>query len=433
MTYPETLDYLFSQLPMFQRIGPAAYKKDLTNILALSERLGQPHLAYPCIHIAGTNGKGSVTHLLSAALQAAGYKVGVYTSPHYKDFRERIKVNGAYISEQAVIDFTIAHRDFFETQQPSFFEMATAMAFDHFRNEQVDVAVIETGLGGRLDSTNIITPLLSVITNISFDHQQFLGDTLPLIAGEKAGIIKPGVPVVIGERHEETDPVFINKALSTQSDIVFAQDMVKTVPQGGDFEHSQYAVAINGALEFDQLACGLWGRYQVKNVTTSIAALWRLKQLGYFNITKNNIQTGFRDIKHSTNIMGRWDILSKKPLALADSAHNRAGLQELTSQIKEISYQKLHFVFGMVNDKDPGLVLDLLPKDAVYYFCKADIPRGLPAEDLQEIAKDSGLYGNSYPSVQSAFKHALSQAQPDDLVLVSGSVFVVAEVLGTTQ
>lgn len=434
MTYLETLNYLFAQLPMFQRIGPAAFKKDLTNTLALAEHLGNPQHKFPCIHVAGTNGKGSVSHLLAAICQAAGLKTGLYISPHYKDFRERIKINGNYIPKTQVVDFVEINKKTIEKIEPSFFELCVVMAFDHFAREQVDIAIIEVGLGGRLDSTNIITPQLSVITNISYDHQNMLGDTLTLIAGEKAGIIKPGVPVVIGETHPESAPVFLKKAGETGSAIVFADqvfrlsekpsaDTAGLLPQS-----SQYDVFKNDLPFLQDLELETAGPYQQKNLVTALQA-WDLlrPQIPYLN--EPALRHGLKHLKSLTRFIGRWEIIGQNPTILCDSAHNEAGLKVTFAKIKTLNFKKLHIVTGFVNDKSVEDVLDLFPTAARYYFAKADIPRGLEAAVLKEKAAVVGLRGRAYSSVPNALKAARRAAAAEDMIVVIGSIFVVAEVL----
>lgn len=427
--YQETLTYLYRQLPMFQRVGSAAFKKDLTNIIALCEALGQPHQKFPSIHIAGTNGKGSTTHLLGAMLQASGLKVGLYTSPHYKDFRERIKINGKLISKQTIIEFVGKHKDLFERIQPSFFEITVALAFDYFARQKVDVAIIETGLGGRLDSTNIITPLLSVITNISFDHQQFLGDTLPLIASEKAGIIKQNVPVVIGETQKETKAVFIETAKKKNAPIVFADKNVMVVEKDNRAYHTLYFVK-GRIFNFDNLIVNLMGSYQQKNIATALQAVATLnKNTAFPTITEKAVEEGLFNLKSLTYFIGRWQKLGEQPTVICDSGHNQAGVEQILQQLGKIKYQNLHFVLGMVNDKDIGKILKLLPKTARYYFVKADIPRGLDAKILQEKAIQFGLEGRRYSSVKNGLKAAKRWATSEDLIFVGGSTFVVAEVV----
>jgi dihydrofolate synthase/folylpolyglutamate synthase len=445
MTYRETLDFLYAQLPMYHRIGAAAYKKDLTNTLALCEYLGNPHLKFRSIHVGGTNGKGSVSHMLAAVCQAAGLKTGLYISPHYKDFRERIKVNGRYIPRRQVIDFVEKSREAIEKIQPSFFELCVAMAFDHFARERVDVAVVEVGLGGRLDSTNVITPLLSVITNISYDHQNMLGDTLPEIAFEKAGIIKPNVPVVIGETHPESAPVFLKKAAETGSEIIFADRHFEAREKGEkNWKSTFYDVFKDGKLFLENLEVDAAGPFQAKNVATAIQAL---------EVVSNNLpmldlhalQAGLKNLRPLTQFIGRWQIIGTNPTILCDSAHNEAGLKMAFEKIAQLTTYdlrlttddfklqtpnfKLHVVTGFVNDKDVDKILGLFPKNARYYFAKADIPRGLEATLLQEKAASQGLKGRAYSSVKNALKAAKRAAAPQDLIVIIGSIFVVAEVI----
>ena len=425
--YQEVIDYLFRQLPMFQRQGPMAFKKDLTNILALSEALGNPHRRFPSIHIAGTNGKGSTAHMLSAALQGMGYKVGLYTSPHYRDFRERIKINGEMIAKEEVIRFVEECRPLFTQIQPSFFEIGVAMAFRYFAVERVDIAVIETGLGGRLDSTNIITPLLSVITNISFDHEQFLGNTLEAIAGEKAGIIKPGVPVVIGEQHPETEPVFRRKAEEQQSDIIFADQHYHAILQKGEVRQSTYRVMKDGHLRFRELVVNLTGAYQSLNLQTVLQAVEWLPVP--FRPQDEELQIGFKQLRKLTNFMGRWQVLGEEPLTICDSAHNESGLRKMIFQLQGIPCRNLLIVLGMVRDKDLGKLLPLFPVTATYFFCKPQVPRGLDEKMLQQEAAEYGLLGATYPSVAAALQAARNSAKRNDVIFVGGSTFVVAEVI----
>lgn len=424
MSYPETLTYLYSRLPMYHRVGAVAFKKDLTNTLALCAHLGDPHRQFPSVHVAGTNGKGSVSHMLAAIAQAAGLKVGLYTSPHYKDFRERIKVNGQLMSRKAVVDFVANNRDALEQIQPSFFEATVAMAFDHFAREKVDLAIVEVGLGGRLDSTNVITPLLSVITNISYDHMDMLGDTLPLIAAEKAGIIKPGVPVVIGESHPETIPVFTQKAQMMDSPIVFAEQHVRVAEKPADMlAHSLFDVWIDGALTYPNLLVHAAGPYLPANLTTLLEAWRHLPQ-----VSETAMRYGLEHLQTLTRYMGRWQFIGDRPMILCDSAHNEAGLRSAFSRICNMPYQTLHVVTGFVQDKDLNKALPLFPVHARYYFAKADIPRGLDAETLRLQAENHGLHGRAYRSVKHALRAARRAASPDDLIVVIGSIFVVAEI-----
>lgn len=429
MNYQETIQWLFSQLPMFQRVGSQAFKKDLGNITALCEHLEQPQKKFKSVHLAGTNGKGSTAHILSAILQTAGYKVGLYTSPHYRDFRERIKINGQYISEQKVIDFVANNQEAFEEIKPSFFEMTVAMAFDYFHKEKVDIAIIETGLGGRLDSTNIITPLLSIITNIGMDHEAMLGDTLPLIAGEKAGIIKANIPVIIGESHPETAPVFIKKADKENAPILFVDEVVEAELVERNIQKARYSIFSESYnLNFQELLFDLTGTYQIHNLKTALLATFFLQKEN-FVITATHIRTACADVQKISTLLGRWQVLSQSPLTICDSGHNGHGLQYTVNALEELNKEQIHFVFGTVNDKDLTKVFPLLPKAAIYYFCKANIPRGLEATILQNAAKEQGLNGQAYTSVQEAFQAAQAEAGDNDCVFVGGSIFVVGEVV----
>ena len=388
---------------MYQRQGGPALKKDLTNSIAFSKHLGVPERKYSSIHVAGTNGKGSTSHMLAAVLQNAGYRVGLYTSPHLKDFRERIRVNGTMISEEEVVEFVGRNKNFLEEHRLSFFELTVGMAFDHFANQKVDIAVVEVGLGGRLDSTNIITPLVSVITNIGLDHTQFLGETLPEIAFEKGGIIKTGIPVVIGEVQPETFPVFEKLAEERGAPLFIAE-------QEDDSD----------------LKTDLIGAYQRKNAQTAIKTLELLKDKG-FEISTDHIREGFMLIAETTGLKGRYQVLRLNPKVICDTAHNREGLELVLDQVAQEGAKRLHFVLGMVNDKDLTTVLPLFPKDASYYFCRPDIPRGLDAKTLKETAKDFDLIGDVYGGVEKAYQAALESADPEDLIYVGGSTFVVAE------
>jgi len=429
MDYQETLQYLYHQLPMFQRIGPKAFKKDLNNIIALCEYLGQPHQSFKSIHIAGTNGKGSTAHALAAVLQQAGYKVGLYSSPHYRDFRERIKINGEYIPQQNVVDFVAEHRTYFEELKPSFFEMTVALAFHYFAQQKVDIAIIEVGLGGRLDSTNVLSPILSVITNISFDHTNMLGNTLPLIAAEKAGIIKHNTPVVIGEIQEETRPIFEAKAKEMKAPIHFAEQIYLLKNVEKHLTYQQFDVYKNGALQYSKVKSDLQANYQLKNLVTALQCLEMLSKLD-FKISIEDIYTGLKSVKKISKLLGRWHILSEKnPTIIADSAHNIAGIQYAIQQIEAIDFQHLHFVFGTVNDKEPDKILKELPSHATYYFCKANVPRGLNAQKLKEKAAEFELQGEAYVSVEEALKAAKTVANNEDLIYIGGSIFVVAEIV----
>lgn len=404
MTYQETLDWMFAQLPMFQQQGASAYKKDLTNTILLSTHLGNPEKKLQFIHVAGTNGKGSTSSMMASVLQEAGYKVGLYTSPHLKDFRERIKINGSEISKEFVVDFIADNKSFFEENQLSFFEMTVGLAFDYFVKEKVDVTVIEVGMGGRLDSTNIITPLVSVITNIGFDHTQFLGNTLEAIAGEKAGIIKPNVPVVIGEYTDETKPVFLAKAKECGSDIYFASDLIQ-----------------------EDYPCGLLGDYQFYNKKTVVQTIDVLKE--HFIVSEEHLKKGLLNVVNNTGLLGRWQQLRSNPKVICDTAHNSHGLKIVLNQIAKEKYDKLFFVLGVVNDKDLDSVLPLFAKKANYFFCKPNILRGLDAEVLCEKAAAFGLKGKVCDSVSIAYREALRAAGENDFVYIGGSTFVVAEII----
>lgn len=426
-SYRATLEFLYSQLPMFQRLGAAAYKKDLTNIAALCEALGNPQDQYEVVHVAGTNGKGSTCFMLSAILQASGLKTGLCISPHYRDFRERARINGEYIPKAFIVDFVERIKPVLEEVQPSFFEMSTALAFDYFAHEKVDIAVIETGLGGRLDSTNIVKPALAVITNIGFDHMEYLGDTLPLIASEKAGIIKKGIPVVIGEVIPETRPVFEEKAKSVHAPLFFAAERWRAEFVSGSENLTVFDIYKDENLNIGRLSVNLSGTFQAKNLQTTMEAVEVLKKS--FPIQELHIRDGLSNLRALTGFMGRWDTIGHQPLVLCDSAHNAQGLEMVLDELRGHTYRQLHIVFGMVKDKSPQAVLSLLPKDAVYYFCKADIPRGLDAGELRMYAREFSLEGRAYVGVKQALRAAKKRAQKEDIILVTGSIFVVAEVL----
>ncbi len=431
MTYDQTLDYLYSQLPMFQRIGSAAYKDNLDNTIAICSLLNNPEHKFRSVHIAGTNGKGSTSHILASILQSGGLIVGLYTSPHLKDFRERIKINGEMISQQYVVDFVEKHKSDFENIKPSFFEMTVGLAFDYFANEKVDIAVIEVGLGGRLDSTNVIKPLLSVITNISFDHTALLGNTLEKIASEKAGIIKPGTPVIIGETDVITKSVFLEKAKQENAEIIFADQLFSAENvrhHNSDRLYLTMDVEKQGQLIYKGLESELPGLYQQKNILTALSTVEVLNKKG-FQLTEAIVRRGIKNVIRKTGLLGRWQILSNKPLVIADTGHNEAGIKEVLKQISSTPHTQLHFVIGMVNDKDSSGILKLLPKDATYYFCKAQIPRALEAEELSKQAKVFDLKGNVYNSVAEALTSAKANAKENDLVFVGGSTFTVAEVV----
>lgn len=432
------LNWMYEQLPMYHRVGQAAYKANLDNTLLLDAHLGSPHRRFRTIHVGGTNGKGSVSHMLASVLQEAGYKTGLYTSPHLKDFRERIKINGEMIPEEYVVRFIKKHHDFFTSIHPSFFEMTVAMAFQYFADQEVDIAVIEVGLGGRLDSTNIISPLVSVITNISWDHTALLGDTLEKIAAEKAGIIKPGIPVVIGSRDKHSAPVFEEKAQSSHSPLSFASEVWSIEPA----TDSLYTIQRNKQTPQNTpdnpgtnslrsatytLQPDLRGHYQRKNIPTVLEALLVLREAG-LTIPDDAIGSGIERTVANTGLYGRWQILSKEPLTVCDTAHNVDGVTEVMRQIKETPCRKLHIVWGMVNDKDIDHVLDLLPRDACYYFTKASIPRALDETILATQAEAKGLYGNTYPGVPEALQAARLAAHPEDMIYIGGSTFIVAEI-----
>jgi dihydrofolate synthase/folylpolyglutamate synthase len=433
MSYSKTLDYLYSRLPMFHRIGSAAYKANLDNTIAICKLLGNPENKFKSIHIAGTNGKGSTSHMIASVLQSAGYKTGLYTSPHLKDFRERIKINGKMIPKQYIVKFVEQYKNDFERIEPSFFEWTVGLAFDYFAKQKVDVAVIEVGLGGRLDSTNVITPELSLITNISYDHMALLGDTLPKIAAEKAGIIKPGIPVVIGEAQGKVKDVFVERAKTVKAPVYFAAqeykvENIRTVNRKAAPSLLCTDITHNKKILYKDLECELAGMYQRKNIPAVIKAIDLLNGTR-FNIPEKALRAGISSVVSQTGLLGRWQIISRKPLTIADTGHNEAGMKEVLAQLEQTPHKKLHFVLGMVNDKDISKILSMLPKDAVYYFCRPVIPRGLDQEELRAQASAAGLKGESYASVAEALKYAQREAKPGTLVFVGGSTFVVAEVV----
>ena len=459
MTYSETLDYLFNSLPMYHRIGQAAYKADITNTVSLMHHLGNPERRFRSIHVAGTNGKGSVSHMLASILMQAGYKVGLYTSPHLVDFRERIRINGAMIPQEEVTRFVELHKDYMQSLQLSFFEMTVGLAFDYFATQQVDVAVIEVGMGGRLDSTNVIMPDLSIITNIGFDHTQFLGNTLPLIAGEKAGIIKPGVPVVIGETHPETRPVFEQKAAEMGAPIYFADDNYRIIAQpappslqSSDLRFTVEKMGIeNGELRIEnypsaaalnvtgdtpaqfsilnsQFTCPLSGSYQLKNLATLFQALELLPTVGY-TISPDNIRNGIARVVQDTGLHGRWEKMDEHPLTICETAHNADGVRAMLQKLGEIPYHHLHLIYGCVNDKDFRSILQMLPHDrTTYYYTQPSVPRALPVSQLTLAAAECGMAGQPFATVGEAIRSARAAADPRyDLVLVTGSIFLVAD------
>ena len=452
MTYSETLDYLFNSLPMYHRIGQAAYKADITNTVSLMHHLGNPERRFRSIHVAGTNGKGSVSHMLASILMQAGYKVGLYTSPHLVDFRERIRINGAMIPQEEVTRFVELHKDYMQSLQLSFFEMTVGLAFDYFATQQVDVAVVEVGMGGRLDSTNVIMPDLSIITNIGFDHTQFLGNTLPLIAGEKAGIIKPGVPVVIGETHPETRPVFEQKAAEMGAPIYFADDRYRIIAQpeppslqSSDLRFTVEKMGIeNGELRIEnypsaaalnvtgdtpaQFTCPLSGSYQLKNLATLFQALELLPTVGYA-LSPDNIRNGIARVVQDTGLHGRWEKMDEHPLTICETAHNADGVRAMLQKLGEMPYHHLHLIYGCVNDKDFRSILQMLPHDrTIYYYTQPSVPRALPVAQLAEAAASCGMAGEAFSQVADAIRAARANADPrHDLVLVTGSIFLVAD------
>lgn len=424
MNYKETIEFLFNSTPVFEHVGASAYKEGLYNTHVLDEHFGHPHRRFRTIHVAGTNGKGSCSHTLAAILQAEGYRVGLYTSPHLKDFRERIRVNGIPVSQQYVINFVANERPFFEPLHPSFFELTTAMAFKYFAEQAVDIAVIEVGLGGRLDCTNIIQPLLSVITNISLDHTQFLGDTLAKIASEKAGIIKAHTPVIIGEDVPETRGVFLGKAKELDAPIVFAQDEVQVIsceelPNGHRLYHTHSFGTIEGELG---------GAYQQKNTSTVLTACRLLSDMGVLK-QKDNINKGFLNVCNSTGLLGRWQTLQESPRVICDTGHNVGGWQWLAQQIMHQPCKNLRIVFGMVDDKDIDTVMGMLPKNAVYYWTQATTHRAIPVGHVKAKGAQFGLRGTPWPTVAAAYQAAMSDAETDDFIFIGGSSYIVADLL----
>ena len=406
MNYQETTNWMFNQLPMYQLQGASAYKKDLTNAHLLVNHLDNPHKNINCIHVAGTNGKGSTSHMLASILQEAGYKVGLYTSPHLKDFRERIKINGIEISEEFVCDFINQNKVFFESNDMSFFEMTVGLAFDYFAKEKVDIALVEVGMGGRLDATNVIIPLVSVITNIGLDHTQFLGNTLEAIANEKAGIIKTKIPVIIGEYTDETKAVFLAKAKENHSEIYFASDLIQ-----------------------EPLTSDLIGDYQVHNTKTVLQTVTIINSQKKFKISEANVKSGLLNVVKNTGLEGRWQQLGEFPKIICDTAHNKNGLKIVIKQIQKEKFDTLHIILGVVNDKDLDKILPLFPTNAIYYFCKPNIPRGLGSQILKEKATQFGLTGKVYNSVSESYTKALQNASKSDFIFIGGSTFVVAEIL----
>jgi dihydrofolate synthase/folylpolyglutamate synthase len=426
MTYTETVEYLFNSTPMFQNVGSAGYKEGLDNTITLDNHFDNPHKKFKTIHIGGTNGKGSCSHTIAAILQSAGYKVGLFTSPHLVDFRERIRINGVMIPEQYVVDFVENEKDFFEPLHPSFFELTTALAFKYFAENNVDIAVIEVGLGGRLDCTNIISPILSVITNIGFDHIQFLGNTLEKIASEKAGIIKNNTPVVIGETTPETRTVFIQKATSTNSAIYLAEENDIILSH----QHSH-----NGGIDYETKTYGtihgeLSGLCQIKNTATILTAINVLAKIG-FAIQPENIIEGFKHVCELTGLRGRWEKIEENPITICDTGHNVNGLEYIVKQLQQQKYEKLHIVFGMVNDKDIEGVLSIMPKDATYYFCQASVKRAMPSQQLKTLAEAHELKGNTFANVLDAYNSARQNASQNDFIYIGGSSFIVADLIAS--
>jgi len=405
MTYQEILNWMFVQLPMYQKQGKTAYKEDLSNTIALGKHLKHPERQFKSVHVAGTNGKGSTCHMLASVLQEADYKVGLYTSPHLKDFRERIKINGVEVSEQFVIDFITQHKSFLETNKLSFFEMTVGMAFNYFAKQKVDIAIIEVGLGGRLDSTNIITPEVSVITNIGLDHMQFLGNTLSAIALEKGGVIKPNIPVVIGETQKETTPVFNTLAKQNNAAIAYADQEIT-----------------------EDYSSDLKGSYQTKNIKTVVKTIEVLQSKGY-SISIENLKKGLHQVVNNTKLLGRWQIIQETPKVICDTAHNKEGLSYTMQQLQQESYYQLHIVFGVVSDKDLDSIFSVLPKEAKYYFCKPNVQRGMDVLELQNQFLEKGFKGDAYNSVEEAYTKALSLSNINDVIYIGGSTFVVAEIV----
>ena len=428
MTYPQTLDYLFSRLPMFQRIGAAAYKANLDNTFAICKALGHPEKKIKCVHVAGTNGKGSSSHMLAAVLQQAGYKTGLYTSPHLIDFRERIKINGKQIPKTDVVKFVEDYKNTFYSIEPSFFEWTVGLAFHYFAAQEVDIAIIEVGLGGRLDSTNVIKPECCLITNIGFDHINLLGNTLPLIAAEKAGIIKEKIPVIISQTQIEVLSVFNTKAQSLKAPISFADKQYKVI--SNSIQDNLLCIELHEKVKnkTQLYKLDISGLYQIKNLQGVLSCLEILKKKGFI-IEDDAILKALQNVKKLTGLMGRWQTLSENPLIIADTGHNEDGIKEVLKNLERYTYKKLHIVFGVVNDKDVTSILNLLPKTATYYFCKANIPRALPEKELFDLAKQHDLRGKKFPTVSEALTEAKKQAKPTDLIFVGGSTFTVADAL----
>ncbi len=431
MNYRDTLDYLFSQLPMFQKVGSPAFNYKLDKTKRIAEILGNPHKKLKFIHIAGTNGKGSVSHFLASILQESAYKVGLYTSPHLKDFRERIKINGEVISEAKVIGFVEKYKPELAPIQASFFEYSFGMAIDYFAQEEVDIVVLETGMGGRLDSTNIVEPLLTIITNIGLDHTQFLGTLIEEIAKEKAGIFKKGIPMIIGETQAELVGLFQEYAQRMDSQLYFADKELMITKKETVFQENSFVLKLDvaqGNTPLYKLKTKLSGEYQQKNILTSLCAIQKIQEMD-FEISRKNILDGFYKVLENTKFLGRWQLLNTLPLTICDTAHNKEGLNYVMRQLKALPCRKLHIVFGTVADKSISNILPLLPKEAEYYFCKADVPRALNAKELQQSAKEIKLQGKTYESVAEAYLEAKKNAKLDDVIFIGGSTFVVGEIL----
>ncbi|WP_343673131.1 folylpolyglutamate synthase/dihydrofolate synthase family protein [Chitinophaga sp.] len=428
MNYQQTLDYLYERLPMFTRVGASAFRKDLHNTIALCEQLGNPQRLFKTVHVAGTNGKGSTSHMLAAIFQQAGYKTGLYTSPHLKDFRERIRINGEMIDQEFVVEFVQQVQPSIEQLDPSFFELTVAMAFQYFALEQVDIAIIEVGLGGRLDSTNIITPELSVITNISYDHMNMLGHTLPEIAGEKAGIIKPNIPVVVAQTQTEVEQVFIEKAKALEAPITFADQ--HWLVQDNDLHNGHLHIQLRPqqSEQVWDIKPDLSGQYQVKNIMGVLSAVKVLQQAGW-ELPDESVKTALSHVKKLTGLRGRWDVVAQHPLTVFDVGHNEAGISEIVGQLEHMTYRHLHIVTGFVKDKEVSKVLKLFPPAATYYFTRAQIPRALDENELAEMGAAAGLRGKAYATVQQAFSAARQHAHEEDVILVCGSFFIVGEVM----
>jgi dihydrofolate synthase/folylpolyglutamate synthase len=428
MNYQESLDFLFTQLPMFQRQGAAAYKADLSNTLAICKAIGNPEKDFKSIHIAGTNGKGSTSHILASILQECGLKVGLYTSPHLFDFRERIRINGEMINQEAVVEFVSSIKDNLNEVKPSFFELTFAMAMKYFKSENIDIAVIETGMGGRLDSTNVVKSILSIITNIGLDHTQFLGDSIEKIAMEKAGIIKRNIPVVIGRKQKEIKDLFIEKAKSSNSEIYFSSDLFQIESQKTDNNLQCFDInALKSNIKYKKLCSDFLGEYQSENILTVLTACEVLNSNKLIEISTENIFKGILNAIKNTGFFGRWSVISQKPLTVCDTAHNEDGVLRVISQIKKQKYDKLHIVLGFVNDKNIDKILDLFPKEAHYYYCQANIPRALDVDILEKKMNDLGFSGNSYQSVRNAILSAKESSSEADMIFIGGSTFVVAE------